>query len=116
MKKYEWWKVLLLSFVTCGIYGIIWWYKMVEGHNAEAEKLGVEKIQGYIIALLLGIITANIYTYIWMYKYYDQNVKLLKAKGQTPNPSDNPVVLMLITAFVPVYSTIVACDNHNKLV
>ena len=115
MKKYEWWKVFLLSMVTFGIYGIVWWYQMTEAHNEMAKKYGVEEIKGYIIALLLGIITCGIYTIIWTIKFMDQNVKLLHAQGKTAAPTETPALLWLIT-YVPIYSYIVVCDNHNKLV
>ena len=70
--------------------------------------------ESFIIGLLTSI-TCGIYTIIWTIKFMDQNVKLLHAQGKTAAPTETPALLWLIT-YVPIYSYIVVCDNHNKLV
>lgn len=69
MKRRSFWMMLLLSMVTCGIYGIIWWYTFVEDLNTLTDGRSYEKPSpNFILVLLLGTITCGIYSLIWMYK------------------------------------------------
>ncbi|MDD3172298.1 MAG: DUF4234 domain-containing protein [Herbinix sp.] len=58
--------MLLLSIVTCGIYGIIFWYNYSDDMNTVCN--GDGKItQNYIIVILLSIVTCGIYGWVWYY-------------------------------------------------
>ena len=57
---------ILLSFVTCGIYSIYFWYQYVNDLNTVCDGDGKET-HNYIIVLLLSIVTCGIYHYIWEY-------------------------------------------------
>lgn len=58
--------VILLSIVTCGIYGIIFWYNYAEDMNRVCNGDGKET-KNYIIVILLSFITCGIYGLIWQY-------------------------------------------------
>jgi hypothetical protein len=58
--------LILLSFITFGIYGIIFWYSYAEDMNRICQGDGKET-KNFIIVILLSIITCGIYTYIWYY-------------------------------------------------
>ena len=60
------WKYLLLSFVTCGIYGIYFLYGYVKDMNRLCEGDGKES-KNYIVVLLLSVITCGIYGIYWWY-------------------------------------------------
>jgi len=60
-------KFVLLSIVTCGIYAIIFYYKMVKDINKLCEGDG-ESTKDFIITILLTIVTCGIYYLIWVYK------------------------------------------------
>lgn len=62
---------LLLTFVTCGIYGIIFKYKLTEDVNRICEGDG-QHTMNYLAALLLTIVTCGIYGYVWMYQIGDR--------------------------------------------
>ena len=66
---------IILSIVTCGIYGIYW----------------------FIVAFVLSLITCNIYGLYWAYK---QGEKIDKAKTDRGIPSSNSGVIYLILCFV----------------
>lgn len=58
--------LILLSIITCGIYGIIFWYNYSDDMNRICQ--GDGKItQNYIIVILLSFITCGIYYWIWLY-------------------------------------------------
>lgn len=58
---------LLLTIITCGIYGIIFMYNYNEDVNILCE--GVDKPNmNYLLVILLTIVTCGIYYYIWLCK------------------------------------------------
>ena len=61
---------LLLSVITCGIYGIIFMWKFVEDLNEVSSKKDPQSWQSpnYLIVLLLGIVTCGVYSFFWLYK------------------------------------------------
>lgn len=59
--------LILLSIITCGIYGIYFWYMYTEDINTACEGDGNES-PNYIIVILLSIITCGIYEFYWFYK------------------------------------------------
>lgn len=58
---------ILLSFVTCGIYGYYFIYKMAQDVNIACNGDG-EQTSGLVVFILLSFITCGIYTYYWYYK------------------------------------------------
>ena len=55
---------IVLTLVTCGIYGLYWIYMMTEEMKMAS---GDESLNG-ILACLLPIVTCNIYGLYWAYK------------------------------------------------
>lgn len=55
---------IVLTIITCGLYGIYWMVKI----NNESLKLAEEKGPSGIVVILLTIITCGIYSFIWWYK------------------------------------------------
>lgn len=60
-------KFVLLSFITCGLYGIYYMYRMTEDINAVCDGDG-EDSPNYLIVILLSFITCGIYQFYWIYK------------------------------------------------
>lgn len=60
-------KYILLSIVTCGIYGWYFIYKMAEDVNTMCAGDN-ENTAGLVKFILLSYITCGIYGYIWYYK------------------------------------------------
>lgn len=58
--------LVLLSIITCGIYGIYFWYCYTEDINKVCEGDG-KPSPNYIIVILLSIVTCGIYAYWWYY-------------------------------------------------
>lgn len=58
---------ILLSLVTCGIYGYYFIYKLAEEVNIACEGDG-EQTSGLVAFILLSFITCGIYAYYWYYK------------------------------------------------
>ena len=58
--------MVLLTFITCGIYGIIFWYSYSDDMNKVCNGDGKET-KNFLIVILLSIITCGIYYWIWVY-------------------------------------------------
>lgn len=115
MKRFEFVMTFILSYVTCGIYGLYVFYTMSETNNQIARSRGVAEIPSFIKGFLLGMVTCGIYTMYWQYKFAEQQVAIAKASNVQPQPTDSPIVLFLIN-YVPIYSFYVLCDNYNRTV
>ncbi len=58
--------LILLTIVTCGIYGIIFWYSYSEDMNKVCNGDG-KQTQNYIVVILLSFVTCGIYSWVWFY-------------------------------------------------
>lgn len=58
---------ILLTLITCGIYGYYFIYKMAQDVNVACEGDG-ESTAGLAAFIVLSIVTCGIYSWIWYYK------------------------------------------------
>ena len=65
---------VILSLVTCGIYGLYWFVCMTDDTNTVANEEGTSGV----MALVLTLVTCGLYGLYWAYKCGD---KLDKAKA-----------------------------------
>ncbi len=84
---------ILLTIVTCGIYGIIWFFNIVNDLNI-AAKTPDDKTPGTII--LLTIVTCGIYGWIWLYNAGEKVDKIRQFKGEAPSNSGTLYLLLAI--------------------
>ena len=80
---------VILSLVTCGIYGLYWFVCMTDDTNTVANEEGTSGV----MALVLTLVTCGLYGLYWAYKCGD---KLDKAKADRGMPASNGGVLYLI--------------------
>ena len=79
-------KFLLLTIITCGIYGIITYYKITEDINTICRPYDNKTTTNYLVAtLLLGPITCGIYPIIWMHNMCNRIGDNLKHRGLATN-------------------------------
>ena len=81
---------IILSIVTCGIYGIYWFICMVNDVNTVSDK--PNDTSGGVV-FLLSIITCSIYLWFWMYKAGE---KIQYAQEKRGLPATNNGVLYLV--------------------
>ena len=84
---------IILSIVTCGIYGLYWFVCLTDDVNTAAEEQGTTGA----VALLLSIVTCGIYGLYWAYKM-GEKVDLIKSRNgmQTSNSG----IMYLILNFI----------------
>ena len=98
---------IILSIVTCGIYGIYWFITLTDDTN---EVSGTPTASGGM-ALLFTIITSGIYGIYWFYKL---GQKIDTAVGDSGNRSVLYLILGLFGLGIVSYA--LAQSELNKLV
>ena len=81
---------IILSIVTCGIYGIIWFINITDDVKKVSND---EQLQSGGIAFLLTLVTCGIYGYFWAYK---MGKALNQAKINNGMPEDDKSAVYLI--------------------
>lgn len=103
---------ILLSIVTCGIYGIFWMIKLNDELNALANKQGATS--GGVV-FLLSLVTCGIYGLFWYYKM-GENVDLIKSyRGE--QSSNSPILYLILGILgVGIVNYCLMQDTINKSV
>lgn len=71
---------VILSIVTCGIYGLYWYYNLINEMNVAAPD---EDSPSAITVLLLSIVTCGIYGFYWLYKAGNRLDTVRKLNGES---------------------------------
>lgn len=85
---------IVLTIITCGLYGIYWEVCMVDDVN---RLTGKEDAKSGIIVFLLSLITCNIYWMYWLFKT-GETIDLEKSKKGLPS-SNRGLVYLILTFF-----------------
>lgn len=86
---------VVLSLVTCGIYGIYWLYTIAHDLNDLCESQNQEKGAEPGLVVVLGIVTCGIYSLYYLWKAGKMVSSLTRSNGQ--HPSDDSIVLMVLS-------------------
>lgn len=101
---------VILSIVTCGIYGIYWFIKL----NDEINSLsGNTNDTSGGMAFLFTLITCNIYGLYWMYKMGEKLDVVYAGKGM-PTQSRGMLYLVLSLFGFSIISYALMQDSINK--
>ena len=86
---------IILSIVTCGIYGLVWLARMTDDLNKISNR--TDDFSGGVV-VLLTLLTGGLFAIYWAYKAGD---KLNEAKAMRGIPTDNNAsILYMILYFV----------------
>ena len=86
---------IILSIVTCGIYGLIWMVNLVDDVNTLAQD--EHSNQSGITVLLLTIVTCGIYGMIWFYQAGKRMEEVGKKYGVSI--ADNSIIYLVLLFF-----------------
>jgi drug/metabolite transporter (DMT)-like permease len=95
IKKRSFGMYLLLTIITCGIYGIYFWYQYTEDFNRICEGEG-KASPNYIIVILLSMITCGIYAYVWYYSLQDRMQRVGNKNGVFISENGTTVLLWFL--------------------
>ena len=84
---------ILLSFITCGIYGIVWFINLTDdvAYLSEDPEFSGGK------AFLFTLITCGIYSFFWAYKL-GKNIQIAQSKRNLP-ATDNSTLYIILNLF-----------------
>ena len=84
---------IILTFVTCGIYGLYWFIVMTDDVNSLSD----EKMASGGTAFLYSILTCGIYALYWNYKIGQKMAEAGKKYNKPIN--DNSVLYLVLSIF-----------------
>lgn len=100
---------IILSIVTCGIYGLYWFVCLNDDLNELTDREGTSGG----VALILSLVTCGIYTIYWMYKSGEKVDELKSRRGQTSQYSGLVYIVLTLFGFGIVSYALIQ-DELNK--
>lgn len=112
MKKRDIVVAVILSLVTCGIYGIYWFVSI----NNDVNKLAEDNdAPSGIVAFLLSIVTCSIYFIYWNYKM-GKKVYEVQLKNNV-SANDNSILYLILSIFgLGIVNYCLIQNDLNKLI
>ncbi len=86
---------IILTIVTCGIFGLYWFVCLVNDLNTAA---GTPNDTNGVVVLLLNIVTCGIYGLFWAYKAGDK-VALIKQRRGVPVSGNDGILYLVLQLF-----------------
>lgn len=86
---------IILSIVTCGIYGIIWYIGLVDDLNKASQS---QNEQSGVTVFLLTLLTCGIYGFIWAYKA-GEKVNMVKQLNGERADSNISIIYLVLNLF-----------------
>ena len=102
---------IVLTIVTCGLFGIYWFCKLNDDTNMIS---GHPEATGGIAALLLTIVTCGIYAIFWSYNM-GMRIDEAKVKRGLPGGSSGTLYLILTLLGLVWVAEIILQSELNKL-
>ena len=100
---------IILSIVTCGIYGIYWFITISEDVNTLTD----DHTTSGGMAFVLTLITCGIYGYYWVYKLGQRIYTFQKARGE--EATDNSILYVVLQFFgLGIVAYALIQDTLNK--
>ena len=112
-------KLILLSIVTLGIYGLWFLYAYIRDINILCEGDGKDSMH-FILVCLLSSITFGIYSAFWMYIQGDRLYNNAERYGLKFNESGTTIVLWYLAgSFIivgPFFAWYFMINNQNEMI
>lgn len=103
---------IVLSIVTCGIYGLYWEICLVNDLNTAAD---TPNDTSGVMVVILSIVTCSIYLFYWMYKAGEKVQKAQQARN-LPADSNSGVIYLVLTLFgLGIVSYCLIQNELNKM-
>ena len=101
--------VIILTIVTCGIYGWVWLYKTADSLENQGQTGGMGAGVILVLSILLGSIG-----FLLFGMYADQNLNAIKARIGYPT-ADNKVIYMILGFIFPIILIGMVQNEINKI-
>lgn len=101
---------ILLSVLTCGIYGIIWFIRLTD----DCSKASGDNSMNGLTSFLLTILTCGIYSWYWNYQM-GKRIATAQEKRNLPVTDNSAIFLILSLIKFDIISYILIQLELNKL-
>lgn len=110
---------ILLTIITCGIYGYYFIYKLAQDVNEMCRDDG-KKTGGLIAFILLSFVTCGLYAYYWYYQLANRIQMNAPKYGITVSESGTTILLwcvigLLVCGIGPLIAMHLIIKNTNAL-
>ena len=99
---------IILSIITCGIYGIYWFVCLTDDTNAIAQEQGTSGV----LAFVLTIVTCGIYGLFWAFKCGEKIDKAHQLRGESS--SNGGILYLLVFIFGGIIAYALIQNEVNK--
>lgn len=106
-------KAVIFSFITCGIYGIYWFYKMTDECHYAA---GRQTTASGGMAIVYSLVTCGIYMFYWMYKMGETLAEAKRNRGIYADSNDSLMYLLFAFFGLAIVSEALIQSTLNDLV
>lgn len=114
MKKRSVLSVILLTLVTCGIYGIYWFIVVTNEIEEDLADRSNGCCSNGVSAFLLNLVTCGIYGVYWWYTEAKRLALLGELRGV--NVSDNSMAYLVLSLFgLGIVSTVLMQNDMNAI-
>lgn len=103
---------IILTIVTCGIYGLFWLANLVNDLNTASQAQG-ESSGGTVV--LLSVVTCGIYSWIWLYKAGEKVNTIKRLNGEAADSNTSIIYLVLALFGLGIVSYYLIQDQLNKV-
>lgn len=111
IKKRDLVTAIILSIVTCGIYGIIWFVEITDDAKAASND---QTLPSGGTAFLLTLVTCGIYSFIWAYKMGKAINQARVNKGMADD--DKSVLYLVLQIFgLGIVATALMQNDLNEI-
>lgn len=100
---------IILSLVTCGIYGLYWFYTIARDFEAANTQSRIGISPG--VVLLLDIVTGNIFGIYAYYKWGKQTYEVASALGMPAE--DKSTLYLVLGIFIPIVAMALIQNDFN---
>ena len=102
---------IILSFVTCGFYGIYWLYCLVSDINTISED---PNAMSPVLVIILSFVTCGLYFLYWVYKAGSLLDQKMIETGRTAE--SRPVLYVVLALFcLTIVTYVLMQDTINQL-
>ena len=105
------WVYLLLTVVTCGLFGLYW----ITLLNDDVNKLSNEEGPSGVMVVVLSLVTCGIYMLFWYYQMGRKLVAAQKAYGKEISSGFEFLFLILGVFGFGVIADMIMQDSINKI-
>lgn len=86
---------VILTIITCGIYGLVFLYSMIQDVNTVCDGDG-EHTRGLMGLILLSLVTCGIYSFYWYYCLGNRLAKNAPRYGMSFQENGTTVLLWMV--------------------